>query len=588
VYTSALSAACSDGIDEKPTLPLVQTNGSSTPYSLLRSRDGVMLAVEFMTKLLGIGCIGLLVLSADTRGRWRLPATIEALQDVPAQSIQRSHQLRGVLYVAGEGTFTIEKGQRFLMVKVYDEGECRIKFKNREYDVSSCPWLDGFTDHQENVFKVVSGALSSPAPAAQDQQWGPPVDGVQLRLALSPNGSPYLPSDLPLFEVQLRNRGVEPVSYQIEAIVFGELEIDGIRYREAHVGSCCSAPQPVAAGTDSDVSPMRVIRTQTFQLNSTPAGTLVLTPGAHVMRVTSVAGQYYDIHTATRRSLVLTSNSVTFNMPALSAAAERQALIAQASSGGTRGLPAARTLIAKYPDAAVEAVRQAVAATSDAGLRGEYVRLAGIIPGDAVVPFLQRQVLPDAGLFSQVQAAVALLVRGRSDWLAPLLDAWRDHQQLGTTTSELDAQAQLIAFLAGSGDADAVDALGRIEEAPVDVRLAVVEAFLPPAAQAKSRSGKGPSVSMMSRPGAATLPGGAAGVAIDRLLSAALDDRSQRIGVSAKFDDLSYEDPRVCDMAAFVFATRWPDRFRFTWPATLVERDAQIEVIRRARQEGAR
>ena len=231
------------------------------------------------------------------------------------------------------------------------------------------------------------GILSSPAAAARDQQWGPPVDGVQLRLALSPDGSPYLPSDLPLFEVQLRNRGLEPVSYQVEAIVFGELEIDGVRYRGIHAGSCCSAPRAVAAGTDSDVSTLRVIRTQTFQLNSTPAGTLVLTPGVHVIRVTSVAGQYYDIHTATGRALVLTSNSVNFNMPVLSPAAERQALIDQASSGGTRGLPAARTLIAKYPDAAVEAVRQAVAATSDAGLRGEYVRLAGTIPGDAVSTF---------------------------------------------------------------------------------------------------------------------------------------------------------------------------------------------------------
>ena len=332
---------------------------------------------------------------------------------------------------------------------------------------------------------------------------------------------------------------------------------------------------------------MRVIRTQTFQLNATPARTLILTPGVHVMRVRSVAGQNYDIHTATRRGLVLTSNSVNFNMPALSPAAERLALIDQASSGGTRGLPAARTLIAKYPDAAVEAVRQAVAATADAALRSEYVRLAGITPGDAVVPFLQRQLLPDAGLHSQVQAAVALFARGRSDWLAPLLDAWREHQQLGTTTSELDAQAQLITFLAGSGDADAVDALGRDEDAPVDVRLAVVEAFLPPAAQPKNRSGKGPSVSVMSRPGAATLPEGPAGAAIDRLLGAALDDRGQRIGLSAKLDDVSYEDPRVCDMAAFVFATRWPNKFQFTWPATLAERDAQIEVIRRAREGGA-
>jgi hypothetical protein len=109
-----------------------------------------------MNTLLRVGCIGFLVLSASTQATWRLPATIEALQDVPVQSVQPSRQLRGVLYVAGEGTFTIKRGQRFLMVKVYDEGECRIKFEKREYNVSSCPWLDGFTDHQEDVFKVAS------------------------------------------------------------------------------------------------------------------------------------------------------------------------------------------------------------------------------------------------------------------------------------------------------------------------------------------------------------------------------------------------------------------------------------------------
>jgi hypothetical protein len=62
-----------------------------------------------------------------------------------------------VLFVNAPGeSFTIKKGQRFLMVKVYSEGECRIEFERRQYDVSSCPWMDGFTDHQEDVFKVVS------------------------------------------------------------------------------------------------------------------------------------------------------------------------------------------------------------------------------------------------------------------------------------------------------------------------------------------------------------------------------------------------------------------------------------------------
>jgi hypothetical protein len=42
------------------------------------------------------------------------------------------------------------------MLQVNKEGGCRIEFEKKQYDVSSCPWLDGFTDHQEDVFKVVS------------------------------------------------------------------------------------------------------------------------------------------------------------------------------------------------------------------------------------------------------------------------------------------------------------------------------------------------------------------------------------------------------------------------------------------------
>jgi len=42
------------------------------------------------------------------------------------------------------------------MVKVYTEGECRIRFQSREYDLHSCPWLDGFADHQADIFRVLS------------------------------------------------------------------------------------------------------------------------------------------------------------------------------------------------------------------------------------------------------------------------------------------------------------------------------------------------------------------------------------------------------------------------------------------------
>lgn len=103
--------------------------------------------------------IGIVILAVSTIGqaRWDLPATIEALQDVPARAEETGGQKRGVLYVGREESFVVKKGQRFLMVQIHQEGGCRIEFEKRQYDVSSCPWLDGFRDHQEDVFRVISG-----------------------------------------------------------------------------------------------------------------------------------------------------------------------------------------------------------------------------------------------------------------------------------------------------------------------------------------------------------------------------------------------------------------------------------------------
>jgi hypothetical protein len=109
-----------------------------------------------VTKSLGALCIALAVLSATAQTRWRFPVTIEALQDVQAKAtFETPYQSRGVLYVSGGKSFVVKKGQRFLMVKAYSEGTCRIRFENKEYDVSSCPWMDGFTDHRVDVFKVI-------------------------------------------------------------------------------------------------------------------------------------------------------------------------------------------------------------------------------------------------------------------------------------------------------------------------------------------------------------------------------------------------------------------------------------------------
>jgi hypothetical protein len=72
--------------------------------------------------------------------RWELPVTIRVLRDVQARGYTpEEHSVeaaRGVLYT---DRFLIRKFQTFQMVKINGEGGCRIRFRNREHDVTSCP-----------------------------------------------------------------------------------------------------------------------------------------------------------------------------------------------------------------------------------------------------------------------------------------------------------------------------------------------------------------------------------------------------------------------------------------------------------------
>lgn len=91
---------------------------------------------------------------------WALPATIEVLRDVPIRTEERGRQERGSLYVGealGQVPARIRKGTRFQMTRIDSEGECVIRLAKQTLNVSSCPWLSGFADPQQDVFKVISG-----------------------------------------------------------------------------------------------------------------------------------------------------------------------------------------------------------------------------------------------------------------------------------------------------------------------------------------------------------------------------------------------------------------------------------------------
>ena len=107
-----------------------------------------------MTRLL---IVALMLFAQEWSGR--VPATIEVLRDVESKTSERRAdgtygQERGYLYATDD--FTIKKGQRFVMLQELGEGGCRIRFQNKEHVIASCPWLGGFADHQEDIFKVVA------------------------------------------------------------------------------------------------------------------------------------------------------------------------------------------------------------------------------------------------------------------------------------------------------------------------------------------------------------------------------------------------------------------------------------------------
>jgi hypothetical protein len=79
-----------------------------------------------------------------------LPITIQVKRDVP---IRPCGFERGVL--CAQASLEVPEGERFTMVAIGQDGSCTIEYKGSHYEPSSCPWLEGFRDHQQETFVIV-------------------------------------------------------------------------------------------------------------------------------------------------------------------------------------------------------------------------------------------------------------------------------------------------------------------------------------------------------------------------------------------------------------------------------------------------
>jgi hypothetical protein len=83
----------------------------------------------------------------------RIPLTIQVRRDVEVLPDSAPSQSRGRLF--SDTTLVIRKGERIVMEWVGPEGGCRVVYKGHRLELSSCPWLPGFADHQTDIFEIV-------------------------------------------------------------------------------------------------------------------------------------------------------------------------------------------------------------------------------------------------------------------------------------------------------------------------------------------------------------------------------------------------------------------------------------------------
>jgi hypothetical protein len=458
------------------------------------------------------------------------------------------------------------------------------------------------------------------ATPSQPGDWGEPVNGVQIRL-VEMSDAPQRPATdyMPRLGLQIRNLGGEAVAFIYDELSSGaHFEIDGLWYGPAAYAGNSAYTGTAAPGAESPAIGLPFCNTVDrcnglYPLEPggrliLPVGErLVLQPGRHVVRVRGYVrqpGEAVDARDLIRSasSLQLTSNAIAIDIPDMPALA---ALMAQIPPGGPASSAAVHLIVEKYPAAALDAITAGLRVAENEFACVDLISLVARVQTAASTDFLLAKLSPDTGIPSRVAAAKILLQRGQSEAVPAVIEAWRSIQPrflknerepahadcnhvpagqrrfTGNEATAYNEAGMVIAFLAASGDVAAIEALGQdIERAPVDARLAVVRAFLPSGNGGGSWSGRAISLTGLPVGGTPEQPAGAAGVAIERLLVASLDDTARRHDMKGSWNGITWEDPRIADMAALVLSTRWPAKYRFEWVADVRQCDLQIAAMR--------
>ncbi len=234
--------------------------------------------------------------------------------------------------------------------------------------------------------------------------------------------------------------------------------------------------------------------------------------------------------------------------------------------GDRYALNQARRLVEKYPDDALEAIVQGARSSNSSRIRDGMIELAASL-GETAMTFLMAQMDNAPDLKNRTTAAWRIANENPERAIDAMVREWKQVSiEAGQTESKTDSISEgvkeLIRFLTSRNSADCITVLhDHYAAQSIAVRFEIVTAF-------------GFSTGMISS--SSNGPGGTLNIGNDRqpikelvktemesLLIDALSDTDQRDGLSGTWDDYSFIDPRICDVAGHVLMGRFPEKYAF-------------------------
>jgi hypothetical protein len=257
---------------------------------------------------------------------------------------------------------------------------------------------------------------------------------------------------------------------------------------------------------------------------------------------------------------------------------EKQQLLDAVARGDEQSPAQASRLVAKYPGAALSALQAGIQAATSNWVRANLVRRSEDLKSDQALALLLREVKAGPSRASRLAAAEALYKRGRPEGVAAMIAEWNSRQPTarvgpddGPALAEQrggdDYGVEMAAFsLARVGTVQAIEALREdLRQRPLGMRWAVLRAIDDDFIDSRVES--------RSEPPRLGTNAAREHAAVERLLIELLDDREDRLDMSAGTGRNSISYPRVADLAAMTLCRLTPARYAFDFSAPLTARD---------------